>query len=128
MPTVTLLYAGLLGILSLALSSAPGILRGRKKIDAGDGGDQELLLAMRRHANFSEYVPLALLLISLLELNAVGSRYIHGLGATLLAGRLLHAAFFKQGVASVPRGLGAGLTVLVIVIASIWSIFLYLTK
>lgn len=125
MINVTILYAGLLGLLSLVLSSASGILRGRKNIDAGDGGDRTQLLAMRRHANFVEYVPLALILIGLLEFKGVSSRYIHSLGAALLVGRLLHAAFFTRGVKSVPRGIGAGLTALVIAISSIWLLTIY---
>jgi uncharacterized protein len=124
----TLLYAGLLGLLSLVLSAAAGILRSRKSIDAGDGGDPDMLRAMRRHANFTEYVPLALILIGLLEFNGVRAQFIHGLGLALVAGRLLHAAFFTQGVKSVPRGIGAGLTALVIAISSLWAIVLYCSR
>jgi uncharacterized protein len=125
MITVTILYAGLLGLLSLVLSAAAGIMRGKKNIDAGDGGDREQLFAMRRHANFVEYVPLALILIGLLEFKGVASNYIHYLGGALLLGRALHAAFFKQGVKSVPRGIGAGITALVVAISSIWLLAIY---
>lgn len=128
MPTVTILYAGLLGLLSIALGSGAGIMRGKKGIDAGDGGDAEMLRAMRRHANFAEYVPLALVLIALLELNGVRTLAIHVLGLVLLVGRLMHAAFFNQGVKSVPRGIGAGLTVLVIGVSSLWGIVLFLSR
>ena len=128
MPAVTIIYAGLLGLFSIALSAGAGILRGRKGIDAGDGGDADLLRAMRRHANFIEYVPLALVLIALIEMNGVRSLVIHGLGMTLIAGRLLHAAFFNDGVKSAPRGVGAGLTALVIAISSIWGIALFLSR
>lgn len=128
MPTATLLYAGLLGLLSIALSAGAGILRGRKAIDAGDGGDPEMLQAMRRHANFVEYVPLALLLIALLEISGVRGAVVHGLGIGLVAGRLMHAGFFHQGVQSVARGIGAGLTALVMATASIWCIAVFLTR
>lgn len=128
MPVITALYAGLLGLFSMVLAAGAGIQRGKKGIDAGDGGDRDLLLAMRRHGNFTEYVPLALVLIALLELNGVRGAALHGLGITLLIGRLLHAAYFTQGVQSVPRGIGAGLTALVIAIASIWSIALFASR
>lgn len=128
MPVVTALYAGLLGLFSIALSAGAGVLRGKKGIDAGDGGDPDLLIAMRRHANFVEYAPLALLLIALLELNGVRSMVIHILGLMLIAGRLLHAGYFNQGVKSVPRGLGAGLTALVIAVASLWAIAVFATR
>jgi uncharacterized membrane protein YecN with MAPEG domain len=125
MITVTILYAGLLGLMSLVLSASSGIMRGKKNIDAGDGGDREQLFAMRRHANFIEYVPLALILIGLLEFNGVAGNTIHYLGAALLVGRVLHAAFFTQGVKSVPRGIGAGITALVIATSSIWLLTIY---
>ena len=128
MPTVTILYAGLLGLFSMVLSAGAGILRGKKNIDAGDGGDPDMLRAMRRHANFTEYVPLALVLIALLELTGVRSLVIHAMGLTLIAGRLLHAAYFNEGVKSVLRGIGAGLNALVIAIASIWGIAVYLAR
>ena len=96
--------------MAIWLSAQCGILRARKNIDAGDGGDAALLLATRRHANFAEQVPLALLLIGMLELSGVGHLYSHGLGLTLVAGRALHAVFLAQGVKSTPRGLGAGLS------------------
>ena len=128
MTAITVLYAGQLGLFSIALSAGAGILRGKKSIDAGDGGDPDLMRAMRRHANFVEYVPLALILIGLLELNGVRSLVIHGLGITLIVGRLLHAAFFNDGVKSVPRGIGASLTALVIATASIWGIALFLSR
>lgn len=44
----------------------------------------ELLLAMRRHANFIEFVPLALVLIAMLELNGVSTTASHALGAGLV--------------------------------------------
>ena len=124
----TALYAGLTGLLAIWLSAQCGILRARKSIDAGDGGNPELLTAMRRHANFAEQVPLALLLIGMLEVNGVGRLYIHGLGLTLVAGRLLHAVFFTRGVQSVPRGIGAGLTSLVVAVAAIWNILNYVLR
>ena len=121
-PDITILYAGLLGLLSIPLGAAAGTYRGKAGIDAGDGGDPELVVRMRRHANFVENVPLALILISLLEMQGVSSTAIHALGGTLLLGRVLHAATFHQGVKSIPRGIGAGLSILPVAIASVWGI------
>lgn len=61
----------------------------------------------------------------MLAMAAIASNYIHYLGAALLVGRVLHAAFFKQGVKSVPRGIGAGITGLVVAISSIWLLTIY---
>jgi uncharacterized membrane protein YecN with MAPEG domain len=123
MPTITALYAGLLGLVSMAIAFKAGSLRGKKNIPLGDGGDRELLLAMRRHSNFVEYVPLALILIGLLELNHVRPTALHTLGAALVIARVSHAVGMKPDKMQVPgRFIGASLTALVIVVASVWAI------
>ena len=63
MPVVTMLYAGLLGLMAVAVAVPAGRLRGQTGVSIGDGGNAELLLAIRRHGNFAEWVPLALILI-----------------------------------------------------------------
>jgi len=123
MPVITTLYAGILGLISIALAAKAGALRGRTKISIGDGGNQELLLAIRRHGNFTEYVPLSLILIALLEMNGVQALAVHALGATLVVSRVAHAVGLKADtVAGAGRAIGAGGSVLVIAVASIWAI------
>lgn len=57
----------------------------------GDGGNEELQLAIRAHSNAVEYIPIALMLLLTLELNGAPKILIHILGVTLLVGRILHA-------------------------------------
>ena len=126
MPIVTALYAGILGLISLGVSFPAGSLRGKLGVSIGDGGNKDLLLAMRRHANFVEYVPLALILIGLLELSQVRVAAIHGLGLALVVARVSHAVGIKADtMKSVGRMIGAVLTALVTLVASIWAITLY---
>jgi uncharacterized membrane protein YecN with MAPEG domain len=47
--------------------------------------------AIRAHGNFTEYVPFALFLMLLIELNGAPRMFMHAIGLTLLAGRFLHA-------------------------------------
>ncbi len=127
MPEVTLLYAGLLGIMSIILSSGAGLLRGRTGVSIGDGGSPELLLAMRRHGNFTEFVPLAVILLALLEVNGVGALTVHILGAVLVIARICHALGLKaDNVANPLRGIGAGATALATVVMSVWAIVLFI--
>ncbi len=127
MPITTALYAGLLGLVAFGVAFAAGQMRGRLNVSVGDGGNPALLCAMRRHANFAEWVPLALILIALLELNGVSALSIHWLGAVLVISRILHAVGLKPDtMKTVPRFIGATGTVLVTTIASIWLIILYL--
>ena len=126
MPTTTVLYAGLLGLLAIGIAAPAGRLRGQLNISVGDGGNPELLCAMRRHANFVEWAPLALLLIALLELNGTSTGAIHVLGATLVISRLLHAAGMRPQQMRTPgRFIGATGTMLVIAVSSVWLIVSY---
>jgi uncharacterized membrane protein YecN with MAPEG domain len=123
MPTITMMYAGLLGLISIAIAFAAGRLRGKLNVSIGDGGDRSLLLAMRRQANFVEYVPLALILLALLELNHVRPMAIHAMGAALVIARIAHAFGLKADSMQQPaRFVGASLTALVTVVASVWAI------
>jgi hypothetical protein len=121
MTFTTAIYAGLLGLLSIAVAFPAGTLRGKLNIPLGDGGNAGLLLAMRRHANFVEWVPLALILIGLLEVSGVAKVAIHVMGASLVVFRVCHALGFKgDTMRSSGRFVGAMGTALLVVIASVW--------
>ncbi len=123
---VTALYAAIIGIIAIWLGSRPGLLRGKTKISVGDGGNPDLLLAMRRHANFAEWVPLTLIIIALLEMQGAPRIAIHCLGAALIIFRLAHAQGLRgDSIQGAGRAIGAFGTVLVLGIASIWNIVLH---
>ena len=92
----------------------------------GDGGSKEMLLSMRRHANFVEYVPLALLLIALLEMNGVSPTVIHTLGAALVFCRISHAFGLRADkMVTLGRFIGHAGTFFITLIASVWAIVVY---
>lgn len=96
---ITALYAGLLAFVLVALSlRVIGVRRGAR-ISLGDGGNADLTRRIRAHANFAEYVPLALILMGLAETLGTPAPVLHGLGLSLLVGRLLHA----YGLAMQPK-------------------------
>lgn len=126
MPKITLLYAGIFGLMSIGIAFQAGSLRGQTNISIGDGGNRELLLAMRRHANFVEVVPLALIIIALLEMNGVPALAIHALCASLVLFRLSHAFGIKPDtVKGAGRAIGAAGSALVMLVASIWTIIAF---
>lgn len=88
--TITPLYAGLLALLYLVLSARVVLMRGKGMPSLGDGGITALQRRIRGHGNFAEYVPLILLMIALLELGRLPPAWLHALGASLLAARVLH--------------------------------------
>jgi hypothetical protein len=91
MPLVTLLVAGLHGLLLLVLLWPIVATRRGRRIGLGDGGDPALLQRIRVHANFVEYVPFALLLLALLEIGGLGRIWVAILGGVLFVARMLHA-------------------------------------
>jgi uncharacterized membrane protein YecN with MAPEG domain len=84
---VTALYAGSLALWFLVLSYRV-VGRRRAGISLGDGDDPGMLRVVRGHANFAEYVPLALIMLAILELGGTSLLVLHLLGLALLAGRL----------------------------------------
>lgn len=113
--------AGLLGLLAVSLTVSVGRMRVQKKIYLGDGGDQELLAAIRAHGNFMEYVPLCLALIYF-----VSDFYGYGPTATLsvvlLLARVLHAGGIL-GFIPLGRVIGATGTTILLVVASVLIIY-----
>lgn len=117
---ITPAYAAAFGLLYVGLSVRTLKLRRHLKIAVGDGGDLRMLRAMRAHANFSEYVPLGLILIYFRELQGAGPAWIHGLCGVLLAGRIAHAIGVSRVREDVRlRVAGMGLTFTVIISASV---------
>lgn len=95
MVAVTLLYAGVLGLLMAVLSIRVPMRRGALDVPYGDGEDTSLRTRIRAFGNFIEYVPMVLVLMALLELEQIGATWLHGLGATLVGARLLHALTYR---------------------------------
>ncbi len=124
---ITALYAGLLALVGLVLAAGSGFLRVKTGVSLGAGDNPQQLVAFRRHGNFSEWVPLALILIGVLELNGVSGTALHVFGATLLLARIAHPLGLKPDTTAPPlRAIGAGATSLVVLVAAIWAIATYL--
>jgi uncharacterized membrane protein YecN with MAPEG domain len=62
----------------------------KHRISVGDGGVQALQIAMAVQSNAIEYLPLALLLILVLELNGADAWLIHAFGMIFIVGRVYH--------------------------------------
>lgn len=110
MDLVTPIYAGLIALLFLVLSFRVVLGRRAHKVSYGDGGNKDLLKRMRAQANCAEYAPVGVILLLMAELQRMPPWLVHAAGATLLAGRLLHA----YGFGHTPQ----------IVILRIWGMYL----
>jgi hypothetical protein len=87
----TALYSGLLAFVLIVLSVRVIQARRGRRVAVGDGGDEMLLRRMRAHGNFTEYVPIALLLMALAESLGGWPWLLHAAGVVLVAGRIAHA-------------------------------------
>ena len=119
--SITPIYAAILGIMLVALSMrVAAIVRGKGKVDSGDGGNPYFTTVIRGQGNFIEYVPLAVILIGFAELGGTSGGWIHALGGGLVVGRLLHPFGMTTKPGPNPfRFLGTILTWLTLLVASI---------
>jgi uncharacterized membrane protein YecN with MAPEG domain len=124
MMVVTPLYTALLALWLLVLSAHVIQQRRAARVSLGAGGNARLERAIRAQANFVEYVPLALLMLLLLELARFSIYVLHLLGIALLVGRLLHgyafafSAHFRFG-----RSAGTALTFIVLAIEAVLCLY-----
>jgi len=116
---VTMLYAGLLGALLVVLSARVIMTRRRDSVNLGHDGNPTLARRVRAQGNLIEYAPMILIMLGALEFSGLPAPVLHGLGLTLLAGRLLHgwALSFTTG-SSFARVTGIALTLTVLGIAT----------
>lgn len=122
-------YAGLLSILIIFLSYRVTLFRRSEKkgVEQSDCS-MAMRCAIRAQANAVEYVPIAILLLLMLELNHLNPILTNVFGMMLLVGRVLHA----WGLSSSPgptkgRFIGTLLTwlsILGMAILNIWIIAL----
>ncbi|MEO1296503.1 MAG: MAPEG family protein [Cyanobacteria bacterium J06636_16] len=127
-PVTTAFYAGVLGILGVALTIYVIVQRVQLKVEFGDGDQPRMAQAIRAHANFAEHVPIALLLLAFTEILGAAAWVVNSLGVGLIIARLLSARGLTRTLGpSFERQSGASLTIVVIAIASAYIIFKALT-
>lgn len=119
-------YAVLAAAILLVLSARVIYLRTKLKVSLGDAGQKDLRAAIRGHANFTEYVPLALFLLFLIEFQSGNSLIVHALGSVLLVGRLLHGYAFWNDARSLGKARMVGMILTFSVLAGEGVYLLYL--
>lgn len=121
-PAITAFWAGVLAIIFVLMSG--WVVAGRLQTDTlfGNGNDT-LTRRVRAQANFSEYVPFALLVIALLEAQGASHTLIQILCIVLVVARLLHPVGMLAAKNSAPqficRGGGIFATFAVIFVAAV---------
>ena len=121
--SVTSAYIAVLGLIMIPITLRVGLYRVRHGIDIGDGGDAIMLRLIRSQANFVETVPLAALLLVVMELMGAGATWLHALGATLVVARVLHYLALSRAGPFIGRPVGMVGTLGVYLVASGWILF-----
>lgn len=105
---ITGFYAGLLGLWLVFLIMSVVRLRWKYRVGLGDGGEQELARAVRVHGNFTETVPMILIIMGLMEYAQAAPVWaLHGFGVVLVVSRVLHwRGLGRQAGASFGRTAG----------------------
>ena len=106
---VTSVTAAIAGLMLIALSVPISLRRMKLKALAGDAGDEGLRRLIRAQGNFTEYAPMGLILLALVELGITPTGLLWGIGLLLVVGRGLHALGMLRGSLAV-RALGMAAT------------------
>jgi uncharacterized membrane protein YecN with MAPEG domain len=110
------LYAALGALLISVLALRVMQLRHKHHVGLGGGGEESLTCAIRAHANAVEYLPIALLLLLILELDQTRAWLLNLFGIVLIVGRILHAIGLSASAGtSFGRSAGTALTMLTII-------------
>ena len=112
---VTPIYAAIFALMMVGLSFYVIKMRYKHRVALGDGGNKDMLRAIRAHGNFIEYVPMALILLALLELNGESAAMLHGFGGTLVVARISHAPGLNARNTTKLRQIGMVLTYVVLI-------------
>lgn len=130
-PSITVLTAGIMGLLFMILAFRVVGIRLATKTSLGDGagtismGEERnaspLFVATRTHANFCEYVPLSLVLLLCIEVVGAPRWAVGALAGTLVLARVLHPIGMVRPTPNVFRAGGIALQWLVLLAASIYA-------
>lgn len=88
---LTALYASILALLLIWLAFQVIKQRRSNKIAYADGGVEALQIARSAQSNASEYIPITLILMALVEYNGASVWLIHLAGVAFVIGRIIHA-------------------------------------
>lgn len=124
---ITFLYAGILGLLYVALAFYTIAGRFKHRILLGDQGNDDMLARVRVHANFSEYIPLVLVLMMLYEqITNANIMFLHIAGLSLIISRIVFSLTLLNLI-KIPFGRQFGMltTLLVVITFSVLGIYAY---
>ncbi len=107
--SITAIFAAIFAIISVPLSlqiTMHYIKAGTRQGMPETAGDEILRRKTRTHGNFIEYVPLALILLALMEISGASSLFLFSMGGSFVFARLIHAYGSMHHEAPTLRAIG----------------------
>lgn len=124
--SIAALYAGILALIIVALGINVTTHRVKLSVPLGDGGNPQMLRMIRVHANAIEYVPLAVLLMLIYEINGGWHAALHAAGIALVVGRVLQTwGMWGTEMPGFGRAAGQSLTwisIAALAVLNLWKI------
>jgi hypothetical protein len=130
MLSVSPIYISLLALLIIVLAYRVTTFRRSESISLGeDNGSKAMKSAIRAHANAVENIPIAALLLLMLELNSLNPILLHAFGIVLVASRAAHAwGLSKRNGPTPGRFYGTLFTWLCVVVMLVLNIIVLITR
>ncbi len=126
---ITSFYASLLALLVIFLTFRVIKARRSNNVVIGDNGNQDVLQAMRVHANAIEYIPIMIILMGVYEVNGGSNVLLHIIGLVAVIARVLHAIGLSSSVGvSFGRIAGIMLTMSTILVLSGLNIYHFIKE
>jgi len=124
--SITALYAGILALILIALAINVTLHRVKLRVPLGDGGNAQMRRMIRLHGNAAEYIPLALVLMAIYELNGGGHTGLHIVGIALVAGRVVQTwGMWATDMTNIGRQIGQSLTwlsLIALALLNLWKV------
>ena len=94
------LVTAILLFIFIALSYNAAFTRRKSGLAVGEGDNETLLRAVRAHGNFTEFTPMFLISLFLIDHISKNCEYILVIGSGFILGRIFHAfsMFLKKGI------------------------------
>jgi len=120
--TITALTAAALALLLVYLSITTIRMRMKHSVAYGDAGQHDLTAAIRAHGNLTEYAPIGIILIALLESGGANRTILSIVAAVFVGARLLNAIglFNPPGPPKPARSIGIVVTLLTLLGLALW--------
>ena len=119
------LVTAILLFIFIALSFNAAFTRRKSGLAVGEGDNETLLRAVRAHGNFTEFTPMFLISLIIVDQLSKNCDYVGILGLLFIIGRISHALsmFLKKGIL---RVIGMMLTLVPLISNLIYSLIFIL--